>query len=180
MKYLVANILDFTNQSFLLLSLTEEQKKRAKIKSTLVSYCLLDMLLKEYHLGVKDIYYENGKPMIIGLYISVTHKDNYVACIVSDKAVGIDIEKIKIFDKKVLEYFFTKEEKEYILSSPNQEEEFFKVFTMKECISKINGLGIKSFPNFSVIKENKLYYSNYEIINKRLNFDYILSICYEK
>lgn len=42
-----------------------------------------------------DLYYdENGKPHLIGdKYISITHSFNFSAIIISDKEVGIDIEK---------------------------------------------------------------------------------------
>ena len=180
MKYLLANIDDYIEESFVKLELTKEQRKRAKTKSTLVSYCLLDTLLKELQLKLTDIDYENGKPKIEGAYISVTHKDKYVACSIFSQPIGIDLERIKDFDKNIMNYFFLKEEREYVLSKENQKEAFFTLFTIKESIAKLKGLGIQNFLDFNIIKENKIEYCNTEIVIKKIDNDYLLSICYEK
>ena len=97
-----------------------------------------------------DLYYDEfGKPHLIdSKYISITHSHDFSAIIVSDEAVGIDIELqrnkiIKIADK------FCNTEFQFL--NPNDQPEFIRKLTViwgaKEAIFKIrNEKGI-SFKN---------------------------------
>jgi len=56
----------------------------------------------EKNFGIKNYVVhcdENGKPTLEFCYLSLSHSGRYVACAVSDKPVGIDIEEIKEIKK---------------------------------------------------------------------------------
>ncbi len=69
-------------------------------------------LLRSFGYTDQDLYYNaNGKPHLSdGKHISITHSFNFSGVIISDKEVGIDIEKqrpkIAIIAKKFIDYEF--------------------------------------------------------------------------
>lgn len=87
------------------------------------------------------MYSENGKPLLRGEnmpYISLTHSDLYSAAVVSDVAVGIDIERVKTYNPKIVERFFTSKDKAIMASITEdiKDEMFYKIWTYKEAIAK--------------------------------------------
>lgn len=116
--------------------LSETDKiKVLKDKRKITSYYLLDKYLEKFSSKtLKDIYYsKNGKPLIDGVYFSVANKDDITVLAVSNYRIGVDIEKIKEYDKTVLKYFFKDEE----IKKINTNEEFFKYYTLKEAYVKM-------------------------------------------
>lgn len=136
---------------------------------------------------------ENGKPYLKEgshlecshcVYFNLSHSEERVLCVISDKEAGCDVEKIKDTDYKIARHFFTKEEYDLIENytikttgneeAPEQlthdgdtalklEEEkqkqymFFRLWTLKESFMKATGLGMKlSLKDFSFsIREEK-------------------------
>lgn len=82
-----------------------------------------------------------GKPFAKNLpvYFSISHSGDWVVCAVSDKEIGIDIEKIKPHNPKSAEKFATEKELEYIRSN---EKGFFEIWTLKEAYFKCIGTGL--------------------------------------
>ena len=100
-----------------------------------------------------------GKPFIENapqLHFNISHTANYVACVLDDQPVGIDIEEIKDSDIKIAERFFAPDELAYILegSELDQNIRFIEIWTMKESFIKREGGGL-SIPlrSFSVLGE---------------------------
>ena len=86
-----------------------------------------------------------GKPHLdnnSGVHFNISHSGEYVACAVSDKPVGIDIQKIKKFKSKVAERVCNEKELRQIEESDDKESEFAKIWTQKEAVVKMYGLGI--------------------------------------
>jgi len=54
-----------------------------------------------------------GSPHI---HFNISHAGHYVACVISDEPVGIDIEIIKSVDLRIAERFFALEETTYIIA----------------------------------------------------------------
>lgn len=81
---------------------------------------------------------EYGKPEIADICFNLSHSHEMVVCAVSAKSVGCDVEKVVPAPEKVAERFFTKKETEYI----NRDEDFFRLWTMKESYMKMTGEGI--------------------------------------
>lgn len=82
-----------------------------------------------------------GKPYAknLSVHFSISHSADTVVCAVSDKEIGIDIEKIKPFNPKAAEKFATEKELEYIRSEKNG---FFEIWTLKEAYFKCIGTGL--------------------------------------
>ncbi len=84
---------------------------------------------------------ENGKPYAVGLniFFNVSHSGDMVVCAVSDRKIGIDIEKIRPINPKAAEKFACADESEYIRSTENG---FFEIWTLKEAYFKCIGTGL--------------------------------------
>lgn len=132
-----------------------------------------------------------GKPYFKyhpNLYFNLSHTIGCVACIVSETEVGIDIEKIRPYQKKIVCKVCTPLEQEWINQSDNPNEAFFRLWTLKESIVKANGTGInqslkhfefllsdkEEFPNIKVkLEDNLKYHFNQVIIDNQ----FVLSTC---
>ena len=144
--------------------------------TSLVGKKLLDELLKDVGLSFDDVIYINGRPTVKNYYISVSHKNKYVVAVISKHEVSVDIELVKDFNENILTYFFTLDESNYIKNSKNKNKTFFKLYTKKECILKIENKNILYLKEINTIKCSK-YYS---FLHKYINKDYILTFCYKK
>jgi 4'-phosphopantetheinyl transferase len=111
---------------------------------------------RDYFGEAEISYLENGKPIIKspeGYFISVSHSFGIAAVVISDKPIGIDIEKIREFDFSRMKKGFLSEKE---AKKVNTLEGFFDVWVKKEAEVKISGEGI-----FSVRKkEGKAVYTN--------------------
>lgn len=86
-----------------------------------------------------------GKPYFIDhpkLYFNLSHTLGYVACVIAEREVGIDIEKIRPYKSCVLHKVCTAAEKEWIKQSEFKEEAFFRLWTLKESFVKAEGTGL--------------------------------------
>ena len=118
-----------------------------------------------------------GKPFLVNfpnVHYNVSHTKGLIVCAISDSCVGIDVEKIKPFNKRIVEIFFAENEREYIFTSKeNQDERFAEIWTKKESYVKWLGKGMimpfKSFDVLSFGKVPKLYGSLY--------LKYYITIC---
>ena len=103
----------------------------------------LDELVKSYDTSYDyNIEYAgNGKPVYSGLdtYFNLSHAGTCVVCAVSDRAVGIDIERPRKNAIKVAERFFTQAECDWIGDDSLR---FARIWTLKEAYAKLTGDGI--------------------------------------
>lgn len=129
---------------------------------------------------IKFLKTEKGKPYAIGLpvHFNISHSGDYVVCAVSDKEIGIDIEKIRDVHPRSAERFACPEELEYINSTENG---FFEIWTLKEAYFKCIGTGLGSdIKNVSFhIKQNEIKCSEqgFECLFYKIANGYICSIC---
>ena len=113
-----------------------------------LAYQLLkEGLQKEYGITDNPIleYNEHGKPSIVGhpeIYINLSHCKEAVACVISDKPVGVDVESHREFSESLINYTMNDEEKAEIAQSDNTAVAFIRLWTMKEATSKLIGTGI--------------------------------------
>lgn len=129
----------------------DEDKKRCIAADFLVRKILGDSLGKSAR-EIEIYTDENGKPYVNeNIHFNLSHSDKYVALVVADKPVGIDIEKIKSVRLNLLDYFCSEKDKKYILGEEksagenipdNALERFFEVWTFKEAYLKCTGEGI--------------------------------------
>lgn len=107
---------------------------------------LLQSVLGKHEMTEFDITVgQYGKPEIEGIYFNVSHSKDMVVCAVSEHPVGCDIEKIATAPEKVAERFFSKGEADYLnqVMEEKKEEEFFRLWTMKESYVKMTGEGLR-------------------------------------
>ena len=86
-----------------------------------------------------------GKPYIIeekNFHYNISHSGAYAIFGVSKREIGVDIEKIGEFRKKVMERFFSVSEREYITSSPDPVSAFYRIWTLRESYMKMLGEGL--------------------------------------
>ena len=137
---------------------------------------------KELGLGNSDLSFTKnsfGKPYLAdfpNFQYNISHTKNAILIGVSEKPIGVDIEKIKNSDLKIAERFFCKKELEHIISSDGYDQAFYEIWTKKEAYIKWIGKGL-SLPlnSFDITSPE---------INRMLNIfkvnDYILAVCGEE
>jgi len=99
-----------------------------------------------------------GKPLLIScpdIHYNISHSRDYIACVIADKPVGIDVEVIKPINLKIAERFFSPDETSYIMAG-EKALRFYEVWTKKESHVKWEGKGLnKPLASFSVIDKGK-------------------------
>ena len=113
---------------------------------------------KALKLNNSDLIFERntyGKPYLIefpDFQYNISHTRSAIAIGLSDKPIGVDIEKIKPAELKIADRFFCKNECDYILSgNKRQDELFYEVWTKKEAYIKWVGKGLSmSLTSFDV------------------------------
>ena len=87
---------------------------------------------------------ENGKPFIPGnpVYFSISHSGSKAMVVFSDSITGCDVQLMKKDAISLADNYFTKEEQDRINNSNNKVEEFYKLWTLKECYMKASGKGL--------------------------------------
>lgn len=86
---------------------------------------------------------EKGKPYVNeDIFFSVSHSGGYFVCLVSDRPVGVDIQKERYADmKKISRRYFTHEECTY--ADEAGRDGFFLLWTRKEAYCKYTGRGLE-------------------------------------
>lgn len=113
-------------------------------KECLGARLLQHYVLKKHGLNIENVTYgEHKKPEIEGLFFNLSHSHDYAVCAVSDKAVGCDIEMLEKARMNVAKRFFHDQELQYLdaFSGYEQDEAFFRLWTMKESYIKMTGEG---------------------------------------
>lgn len=125
--------------------------------------CLVAGLLLRRAFGsrVNEIKISNkGKPYFENndAFFNLSHSGDMVVLAVDADEVGIDIEQIRLVNKRVAERCYTRDELDYLYSKSDLSE-FYKLWTAKESLLKAIGSGFTVSPaSFSVLpKENGLH-----------------------
>lgn len=105
---------------------------------------------------------------------NISHTKDVIVCAVTDKPVGVDIESVKPFNRRIVERFFSQNEQDYIFAPKEaQNERFTEIWTKKEAYIKWLGKGMaipfESFDVLSFKKTPKLYSTIYR--------KYCITIC---
>ena len=127
-----------------------------KINNCAVYLLLRYGLMREY--GIKNKpefeFGQRGKPYlkgIEGIYFNLSHCKNTAVCIISKSDTAIDVMDIRSVHKGVLKRCCTPEEANRINGSELADREFTRLWTRKECYSKLDGRGL--LLDFSKIDE---------------------------
>ena len=134
-------------------TIRKEKANRLKFepdkKQSIGSYLLLKKALALHHIKIENYEYlveENGKPYLKNCpyNFSISHSGDYVAVAVSKAQIGVDIEKIRELDLKIINQISSEKDLEYFDNSSDKKDTFFKIWTFKEAFVKKTGEGISS------------------------------------
>ena len=97
------------------------------------------------------LFEAHGKPYLAGsgINFNLSHSGRFAACAVSDKAVGVDIQQHRHFEKNLIEYVFSSQEAQRIdecETAEQRDELCTKLWTVKESIIKYLGTGMSLAP----------------------------------
>ena len=85
-----------------------------------------------------------GKPYFSSnceIFFNISHSSNYVACVIGNRPVGIDIEKARKGRQNLAKRFFDVSEAEWIKEC-DSDQRFFRIWTLKEAYGKATGQGV--------------------------------------
>ncbi|WP_050740127.1 4'-phosphopantetheinyl transferase family protein [Acetobacterium bakii] len=105
---------------------------------------------------------EQGKPRLLkhsGIHYNLSHSGNYVVCALSNKAVGLDLQKMDRLNLDLATRYFAQEEVVWLFDLPveKQKKGFFDLWTIKESYMKFTGRGFAlPMSSFTVRLEGKL------------------------
>ncbi|WP_022769708.1 4'-phosphopantetheinyl transferase family protein [Butyrivibrio sp. NC2007] len=156
---------------------------------------LLDKAMKDCGFDDYEIELsENGKPRIKGrgdVFFNISHSGEMVVLGISDKEIGVDIEKVKHFKESLVNYVFMPQDqdlaKELMMSESDMDKVYTRLWTVKESIMKHCGKGISLSPKNILLRlENgKIKASSAACDCEALNLipyeidDYQITICSE-
>ena len=120
-------------------------------RECVLAYLLLKRGLRELY-GITENplfeYCEHGKPSIVGhpeIHFSLSHCREAVACVVSDRPVGIDVESVvRRYKEGLVAYTMNEQERQLIAAAPQPDVAFTRLWTMKEARLKLTGEGISN------------------------------------
>lgn len=164
------------------------KKKMRKIQAITGEILLKNLLKKHYKIDYKDLtFYLNkyNKPYIKNknIYFNISHSYNYVAVAISNKEIGIDIEKIRPTNINTINYFATDNEIKYILEDKTKiTRRLFTIYTLKEAYFKMKGTNLDNIKDIEFnFKDNKIICSDSNIKIKLINNKkYIMAIIEKK
>ena len=120
-------------------------------KLSLGAWRLLENTLERHGFSAANVTMgENGKPKCDGVYFNLSHSGDMVLCVISDAAVGCDIEMVTDAPMEVAERYFSDSERNYISSAETaagKNRRFFRLWTMKESYLKTTGEGMSLSPD---------------------------------
>ena len=120
---------------------------RDRINGCAVYMLLRYALIKEYGYCRAPVFRfgEHGKPYLADredIFFNMSHCKNAVCCIVSDKETAIDITDMREVRPAVIRRVCSEAERQIIKESAEPQRAFLKMWTRKECLSKLSGRGM--------------------------------------
>ncbi len=111
-------------------------------RQSLAASCLLDCALRNMGMQEQAVQYRegaDGKPTIPALpdfHFNLSHSGNHIICAVSDREIGADVEMPREFSPRLLQRYFSAQERL----------EPLRVWVLKESFCKLTGVGIREIP----------------------------------
>jgi 4'-phosphopantetheinyl transferase len=106
------------------------------------------------------------------LYFTLSHCKQAIACVLSERPVGVDVESIGRYSESLARHVLSPEEFALVSSAPDPKIPFTRFWTQKEAVVKLTGRGIDDdLPNL-LFKYNNVSLHTEEHLDK----GYILSV----
>ncbi|NMB34027.1 MAG: 4'-phosphopantetheinyl transferase superfamily protein [Clostridium sp.] len=88
-----------------------------------------------------------GKPYLLNnkdFHFNLSHSGDFAVCAISNKTIGIDIEKVQDMDFSIAKRFFSQSETQDLFSKDGEarKQYFFDLWTLKESYIKADGRGM--------------------------------------
>lgn len=138
-----------------LAEISEERREQAlRFKHELgrrqcvLAYLLLKRALRKEYGIIENpafTYGEHGKPLLVdhpNIHFNLSHCREAVACVLSDKPVGIDVESIHRYKESLVRFTMNEQEQQTIREADDPALAFTRLWTMKEARLKLSGEGI--------------------------------------
>ncbi len=106
------------------------------------AYALLNEIAYKKFNSLEIVKNEHGKPYFNNadnFYFNISHTEGVTVLAVSEREVGVDVEKVRKANFKIAERHFLQNEIDYISYCDKR---FFEVWTKKEAFLKYKGTGI--------------------------------------
>ena len=132
-------------------------QKRNKKLSVAAGALVRRAIAEEFNIDADSVRFrrdKKGKPYTESAKVefSISHSKSIAVCVISDRPVGIDIEKMRDVNLNVAKKLFTPDEQKYVFQIKKfYKQRFFEIWTRKEAYVKLIGYGISYFPKFSVM-----------------------------
>lgn len=120
-------------------------KKQQGICAELLLYQALKKAAPGVALPPEISVNEYGKPYLKNgeAFFSLSHSDELSFCALSERELGADVQRVRPYDSRLAQRFFSPGELGYILSEANRDRAFTRVWALKESYIKAVGLGLK-------------------------------------
>ena len=106
------------------------------------------------------------------LYFTLSHCKQAIACVLSERPVGVDVESIGRYSESLARHVLSPEEFALVSSAPDPQIPFTRLWTQKEAVVKLTGRGIDDdLPNLLFKYNNVSLYTE-----EHLDKGYILSV----
>ena len=177
MKWLLASVGDFekSEYDYVYANLSPSRKRRVdryKREEDRIRSLLCELLLKKILCGLGEEKAvletaDNGRPFLknSSLFVSMSHSEEKAVCAVSEKEIGIDIERIKPINSALIDRVCTRNEMRYVMPQIGEKaatienravlERFYEVWTAKEAYFKKMGTGITDLKSVDVTSLEK-------------------------
>ena len=170
MIYFFNDYENFSAEKFLVLLDQKRREKFDKLKkqrdkeNCVISYLLLKKALKDFGIENFEIAIgDNGKPFLkdsTDIFFNLSHTDSGVAVVADKNPVGIDVQDILPLRSGVIDRCFSEKERNIISDSSSPDEEFTRLWTLKESAVKCNAETVAFLKNYC-FEEKELSFSKY-------------------
>lgn len=165
-------------------------------QESILAYKLLTIMYFQKFNKILDmsqvILNENNKPILLNnnlnnlkIYFNISHSKNFIACVIADFEVGLDIEEDRFINNNSIKKFMS--QKDYFINLFNYNlfnyslynTNCIKIWNIKEAYTKYLGLGLNlNFKNIEVsniLRETNCIIRELYIKNKKV----YICICYK-
>lgn len=145
-----------------------ENKHQLLLGRLLLKTGMHDLGFTDFRL--EDLYYDkfNCPKWKNAVHFNIAHSGNVVACAFSRvQPIGLDIEQIRPINLTDFAYILNERDRQHIVKADDPYRAFFKIWTIKEAVTKAIGKGlaidvqpIYIFEQYALLGDQKWYYQS--------------------